>query len=173
MKNFSLILALLFLATTSCTTAQQNEKVVTIEPATIIIVRHAEKMLDAGDDPALTDVGADRAAKLAEMLSNVEISAIYSTPFLRNKMTVGKVAEQKNIEILEYDAKKGAELMKEIIREYAGKTVLVCGHSNSSPMLVNTLTGLNLDKLDESDYGNFYVVKSSELGAGELLHLRY
>lgn len=173
MKTLFSIFLVVFLVAIGCTTAQENSTTVIKEPVTIIIVRHAEKMLDSGDDPALTEIGEVRAAKLADMLQNVEVSAIYSTPFLRNKSTVKVVSDQQNVEIQEYDPKMGDDLMKSIIADYAGKTVLVCGHSNSSPMLVNTLTGLNLDKLDESDYGNFYVVKTSELGAGELLHLRY
>jgi broad specificity phosphatase PhoE len=159
--------------TVGCTTAQEKSNLVTKEPVTVIIVRHAEKMLDAGDNPALTEIGQERAVKLAEMLRNVEISAIYSTPYLRNTMTVEEVATNQNVAIQEYDPKKGDDLMKSIVAEYSGKTVLVCGHSNSSPMLVNTLTGLGLEKLDESDYGNFYVVTTSEFGKGELLHLTY
>lgn len=69
----------------------------------IIVVRHAEKAV-AESDPPLSEKGQRRARALAEMLSKVQLSAIYSTPYKRTAQTVEPLAEQLGLAVENYRA---------------------------------------------------------------------
>ena len=58
---------------------------------TLILVRHAEKV-DDSRDPELSDMGKQRAEKLAQVLGSQSIDAIYSTDYIRTKDTCAPVS---------------------------------------------------------------------------------
>ncbi len=69
-------------------------------PTTVFVVRHAEKGGDPADrDPELSEAGRERARTLAHVLGEANITAIYSTPFLRTQHTAQPLAELLGIEI--------------------------------------------------------------------------
>jgi hypothetical protein len=47
----------------------------------IIVVRHAEKSSDDPKDPSLSEQGNARANKLAEVLKNTDLKAVYATQY--------------------------------------------------------------------------------------------
>ena len=47
----------------------------------VVIVRHAEKAAEAGNDPSLSPEGVARAETLATMLKSSKISSIFTTEF--------------------------------------------------------------------------------------------
>src|SRR5687768_11398749 len=64
--------------------------------ATLIIVRHAEKAGPQGDVP-LTDAGHARAAALAHVLRNANVSTIFVTDLQRTQQTAAPVAKALNL----------------------------------------------------------------------------
>ncbi|TGE04248.1 histidine phosphatase family protein [Hymenobacter fodinae] len=103
-------------------------------PTTVYIVRHAEKDPTPGlADPALTEVGQQRAQALREELVKAPrpVSTVFSTNTLRTRTTAMPLATQLQIPVEVYDARQLPKLASRIRREYAGKTVLVVGHSNT------------------------------------------
>jgi 2,3-bisphosphoglycerate-dependent phosphoglycerate mutase len=136
---------------------------------TFILIRHAEKMIDAtmsngSKDPNLSDVGKKRAENLVSVFRNTAIRAIYSTAFIRTRDTVTPLAKAKSIAITEYDAFK-PEVIDKILKDFNGETVLICGHSNNIPWIANYLTGAEkLKSYDEADYGNVLIVSVAEIG---------
>ena len=64
---------------------------------TVVVVRHAEKVMDGSPDPALTDEGQARAALLARFFGDRRlkdhIDAIYVSPALRNRLTAARSEE--------------------------------------------------------------------------------
>lgn len=141
---------------------------------TFIVVRHAEKsMTESSSDPALAPEGAQRADKLAALLKEVSVSAVYSTNYKRTKSTVTPIATAKSVQIQDYKQLKEVEL-DEIIKKYAGGTVVIAGHSNTVPGIVNTLLGKEQYKnLDDSNYGSLFIVSVTERGKATVTLLTY
>lgn len=174
MKNSIIIISAVLLLAFGCAQPAPSPAEDT-KPTTLIIVRHAEKVLENPDDkdPLLTSEGMERAERLAQLLSRTSIDAIFATQYQRNQLTVLPTATQKGLEVLPYNSKERHEIIDRLLEEYQGKTVLVSAHSNSSPELVNILTGGNLSHLDESDYNNIYIVTASAKGNGKVVNLYY
>jgi 2,3-bisphosphoglycerate-dependent phosphoglycerate mutase len=124
---------------------------------TFILVRHAEKDLtQSTNDPDLSKEGSARAVKLNELLVRTDIHAIYSTAYKRTQQTVAIVAAEKGLAINTYQAK---EEVDEMIQEHTGGTILLSGHSNTIPVILNYLTGEEKYKMfDDNDFGNVIVV---------------
>ncbi|GAA3947686.1 histidine phosphatase family protein [Hymenobacter algoricola] len=99
---------------------------------TVYVVRHAEKDLTPGlADPPLTPAGELRAQALREQLRPRHVAAIFTTDTRRTRATAAPLAAARNLTPLVYDAKNQAALAARIRTEYAGKTVVVVGHSNT------------------------------------------
>lgn len=145
----------------------------TEKPTTFIIVRHAEKILDDSKDPDLTGAGYARAERLAKLISNAELDAVYSTPFVRTEKTVAPTANHHQLTIANYDPADYTTFLSDLLDQYQGQTVLISGHSNTVPTMVNLLCSTELGDFEENEYGNIMVVTASQLGSGELLRLHY
>ena len=110
----------------------------------IFVVRHAEKISE--EDERLTDAGQARAGRLAAMLKNSGISAIYSTQTDRTIGTAQPLANALGLKIAIYDARKvdGRPDFKEfavrVHREAPDGVVLVVGHTNTVPPLLESLS---------------------------------
>ena len=132
-----------------------------------IILRHAEKdttvagsqMMQA--DPPLNAKGQERAQSIVRKFKKYKISAIYSTNYNRTKSTVQPFANAIGLSINTYDPKQLKTFAETLITQAnQSKTILVVGHSNTSPRLVNLLLGKDAYKdLDESVYNQYWVVK--------------
>ncbi len=135
---------------------------------TLIFVRHAEKLDNGTRDPALSLEGEARATLLKEILSPEfdDITAIYSTSYKRTQSTAKPTAEYYNVDVEEYGLKDPKALISSILEKYAGQTVLIVGHSNTTPMLVNVALGEETyPALDESVYNQIYILRASEIGS--------
>ena len=60
-----------------------------------------------------------------------------------------------------------------VLRTHAGQTVLVAGHSNTVPLLIEALGVSPAPSLDESDYDDLFVVVVERGGDARLTHLHY
>ncbi|OEK00803.1 hypothetical protein BFP97_04450 [Roseivirga sp. 4D4] len=140
---------------------------------TFILVRHAEKSKDDPRDPSLSEEGIKRAESLNKILMQADIAALYSTPYKRTKSTVQPIADAKGLEINIYDP-RSADFLKDIMEKHKGKTVVISGHSNTTPLVANLLTGSDQFKqLSEDDYSKIYMVSVSEIGKGTATILTY
>lgn len=164
----SLLLCILALSTWSAGMAQERDL-----PTTFILVRHAEKADDGTDDPHLTFEGASRAEELAYMLSNIRLSAVYSTPFHRCRETAEPVARRQAKKVRLYQPNEQG-FIERVLKEHSGGTVLIVGHSNTVPALVNVLTGSeDYPWLHDSVYDNLFIVTAEEIGSAKVLWLRF
>lgn len=140
---------------------------------TFILVRHAEKSDDDPRDPSLSTEGQARANKLAEVLADQSITAVYSTPFKRTKTTAEPVAAAKGLTVETYDFRSQTYL-QDMLQKHQGGTILISGHSNTTPMVANTLIGKeSFQTLDESEYGMIFIVTVSEVGKGTVTVVKY
>jgi broad specificity phosphatase PhoE len=170
--RFIHLLLLLFLTGLMAETPQaQNHS---SDITTFILVRHAEKV-DDSRDPHLSTEGQNRAERLLSMLNEADIDAIYSTDLNRTKETVQPIAENSELDILIYDHQTPEETVNKWLADHSGETIIVSGHSNTTPTFTNSLLGREYftGSFDESDYGNLLIVTISGSGESNLLHLRY
>ncbi|MEH6488783.1 phosphoglycerate mutase family protein [Hyphomonas oceanitis] len=107
-------------------------------PETVIyLVRHAEKQV--GDDPSLTAEGLARAEELALTLKHAGITQIYSTDTARTRQTAAPLAAALSLPVELYDASDLPAFASELTTQTG--TILVVGHSNTTPPLVEQLGG--------------------------------
>lgn len=140
---------------------QAQEETNNCEITTYYFIRHAEKVNTEDSNPELSSKGKLRAENWAEIFSNISFDAIYSTNYIRTRNTALPTAESKNLELILYHPSK-IDYEKFLI-ETKGKTVLVVGHSNTTPAFVNQLIGTEKYKLiDHDSYGNLYIVEIAE-----------
>ncbi|CAN5346128.1 hypothetical protein BH09BAC3_BH09BAC3_08200 [soil metagenome] len=132
---------------------------------TLILLRHAEKGNDGSTDPDLSEVGKVRAESLVKLFNKTKIDAIYSTSYKRTKGTVALLAKAKSLTIEGYNPSK-MEDIDAILQKYKGGTVVVVGHSNTTPAVANYLTGRKDEypAFDDSEYGNMLIVSIVEKG---------
>ena len=165
MANIITIFFTLFLGMSN---PSENIKVDTTqeEVSTYYLIRHAEK--DRSDssnqNPDLNEDGLNRAEKWAEVFKDIEFDAVYSTDYNRTLQTAGPTAEMKKLEIMKYDPRK---LFDENFAENTkGKTVLVVGHSNTTPQFANMILGENkYQDLDDSENGAVFIVQKFSDGS--------
>lgn len=135
---------------------------------TIILVRHAEKA-DRSANPALSAVGIERAKRLHEVLKEYKTDAFYSTNYLRTMQTLEPWAEKSGQTIKHYNPRQPDSLVA-LLKNETGKTVVVAGHSNTIPALVNKLIGQQkYEDLADTEYGKIFIVRiEDELANVEL-----
>jgi broad specificity phosphatase PhoE len=139
---------------------------------TILLVRHAEKdTLLIGADPPLSAAGIVRARELARVLADAKVSAIYVTPWQRNRRTAQPLADRQGDTLIVVDAID--ETVARLRTRHPGQTVLAVGHSNTVPQIVEQLTGEKVPAFGEGDYDRLYVITLTPGRPGRLLALRY
>jgi len=123
---------------------------------TIYFIRHAEKV-DNSKDPDLSESGIIRTNHWNEVFSSIRFDAVYSTNFKRTLQTAAPIAKKNSTEIKIYDPKTiDIEKMK---KENLGQTILIVGHSNTTPDLVNKLINQTIfSAIEDTTFGNLYIV---------------
>ena len=153
MKKYLFLFVFVFSLLSACTSK---------ETTTYYLIRHAEK--DRTDktnrNPNLNENGLKRAEKWAEYFKDIELGAVYSTNYNRTKQTAKPTAESKNLEVLSYNPRT---LYDSIFQSATkGKTVLVVGHSNTTPAFVNKiLNKKDYPDMDDHDNASLYIVTIS------------
>lgn len=133
----------------------------------IIVVRHAEKVADGSDDPALTDAGKARAEAISQWLSDSDVVAVYSSDTRRTRQTATPTAESHGVPVILYDADTAAEQLAARLRQaHPRGTVLVVGHSNTAPGIAAALCGCPVEPMSEEEYGRRMTVHTD--GDGDI-----
>jgi phosphohistidine phosphatase SixA len=145
---------------------------------TIVIVRHAEALADAGRDPALAEAGRARAVALAEALRDADVAAVYATQYQRTRMTGADTASAAKVEVtvapIEGSADEyAAALASRVLSSHAGRTVVIVGHSNTVPALVKAFSGVVMPDLAHDSYDTMFVISARGKGEGRVVRARY
>jgi len=164
MKNYLALFLLLVLFSS----VQAQESGIT----TFILVRHAEKDDDGTKDPGLKQEGIARAERLAAMLSEVKVDAIYSTPYKRTRNTAQPLATAKKLDVQSYEPMK-PEAIDKMLADHRGGTVVVVGHSNTIPWTASQLAGESFKDFADADYNNLMIVSVVEKRKAKVTWLKY
>ncbi len=155
------------------TTALDISELIQPNTTTLICIRHAEKMADRRN-PFLTKAGKERAQDFAALLEDVNVDAIYSSEYNRTLETVMPLSQKKSIPTKIYDPRDFKPLMSKLLTIHKNQTVVIVGHSNSTPQFVNMLIGEDAySEFDERDYDNLFLVSLKNQGDAEVQLLQY
>lgn len=161
MKNLTLLILVFLFSIPSFAQDESSES-----STTIYFIRHAEKDRSSktNRDPKLKQKGLLRAMKWSYVFANVEFDEIYSTDYKRTRETAQPTADKNNIDALTiYDP--GAIDGKAFMAANKGKTVLVVGHSNTTPAFVNAILGVEkYSQIDDKNNANLYIVTITPSG---------
>lgn len=163
MINYPNILFLLLVFCVSCKESSKTEQVLIddnrIVSTTYYFIRHAEKDLsDASNrNPHLTEDGKIRAQNWVELFSHVDFNAVYTTNFHRTRETARPTAQKYNLNLKIYNPAKLN--ISKFLNETQGKHVLVVGHSETIPGMVNSIIKKQqYSNIDHDDYATYFIV---------------
>lgn len=144
-------------------------------PVTLILVRHAEKEVvpPENKDPNLGPAGVARAQELARMFGDAGITAIYATQYKRTQQTVKPLADKLGLSVTQVEAKKTAELVKQIRARGAGQVIFIAGHNNTVPEIIAAMGGPQMPIIPETEYDNLFILTVQSDGSAKLLKMKY
>jgi broad specificity phosphatase PhoE len=141
-----------------------------------LVVRHAERN-DAGNcSPATVKTRPNRSLNLvggqsprAEILGHVGeqdgIAAIYASEFCRTQQTVQPLATKLGltVNVVDQYSADGVNvnvdnLVNQVWANNRGQVVLIAGHTNTVPPIIEKLSGITVDAIDEAEFDNLYIV---------------
>ena len=143
---------------------------------TVILVRHAEIQGAAMAEPKslpLSEAGEARAKRLAALLKDAGIGAIYVTDFVRTKETAAPLARELNKDPVVLPKGDPQALVERLRTDHGGQTVLLIGHTDTLPSLARALGHPAEVKIEPHDYSNLFVFTAKSTGSPALLRLRY
>jgi phosphohistidine phosphatase SixA len=121
----------------------------------VYVMRHLQKA-DASADPALSEEGRANAQRLIAQFAADPPSVIYVSKYLRARETAAPLAARLGLTPKVYDPADAPALIASVAAERG--TVLIVGHSNTVPDIVERLGGTRPAPLAESDYGDIFHV---------------
>ena len=158
------ITALLLFVLFSISGFKEDQKLAGTDPdpavTTFYFIRHAEKDRSNPDnkDPELNQKGLGRAMHWAEILNEIDITAVYSTDYERTSMTAAPTVVKKDLLVQYYTP--GEINIAAFKAENLGKNVLVVGHSNTTPDFVNKMIGEEKYlPMEDTDNGSLFIVQ--------------
>jgi broad specificity phosphatase PhoE len=105
-----------------------------------------------------------------QTLSDVQLTGVYSTPYKRTNETVDAIARENNLAVTEYDPGNKEFLAVEVNKNKGG-SLLVSGHSNTVPAMVNQLVGSDrFENLEDWQYDFLYIVNIGQDTTFQVLH---
>ncbi len=144
---------------------------------TIVLVRHAEKVMGTIEDPPLASEGARRADRLAQMFGEITagngLDAIYVSDTKRARQTAGPLLARLGFTAVVYPAADVDGTVRQVLRNHRGGRALIVGHSNTLPAMIQKLTGQTVPPIPEEEYDDIYVVTVPSFGRSNVLRLKY
>jgi broad specificity phosphatase PhoE len=139
---------------------------------TLLIARHAER--DGGSD-ALSAAGAARAQELVHVGEKSGIVAIYRSDTIRARDTAAPLAAALGLTPVVYPANDTAALVNDIFAGHRGEKVLVVGHSNTVPDIIEAAGGPASPDIDDDEFDNLFVLTACRCGFRRtaILNLQY
>jgi len=154
-----LLLSVLVISTTFLCCTKQKAPIQKELISTYYLIRHAEK--DRSDatnkNPDLLQKGTERAIRWSEVFKNVPFDKVYTTDYNRTIQTAAPTAKGKKLELSFYNPR--ALFDETFQKETKGKTVLVVGHSNTTPFFANNILGKEkYQQIDDHNNANLYII---------------
>jgi broad specificity phosphatase PhoE len=130
-----------------------------------VLIRHAEP-LSGGSDPGLSSGGFARANELVRVLGDAGVTKIVVSQLQRTQQTAAPIAGHLGLTPVAVPA-TDVGTIADHVRSGLG-LVLVVGHSNTVPDVINSLAGTSMPDLPHDEFDHLFVVQY-----GAVAHLRY
>jgi Fructose-2,6-bisphosphatase len=141
---------------------------------TVILVRHAEKIIDPNNpDVDLSEAGYARAKEIAREFGDAGINAIYATQYKRTQETVKPLSDKTGVPVTIINSTNTADLLTQIRAQHSGQTVFIAGHNNTVPEIVEALGGPKYPTIPESEYDNLFIVTVYRTGKARVVKMKY
>jgi 2,3-bisphosphoglycerate-dependent phosphoglycerate mutase len=141
---------------------------------TIILVRHAEKVVDPNSsDQDLSAAGQARAQELVRIFGDTGINAIYATQYKRTQQTAKPLADKLGLAITQVNSKNTNELLTQIRSQHRGQTVFIVGHNTTVPEIIAALGGPQYPPIPENEFDNLYIVMVYRTGKAKVVKMKY
>jgi phosphohistidine phosphatase SixA len=152
--------------------------VLSAQPSTVILVRHAEKAATPANDPLLTSAGTQRAADLAAALSDAHVNVVITTQFERTKATAKPTADAAKVAPVVVAATSDIvahvnAVVAAVAARQPGDVVLVVGHSNTIPAIITALGGPKMYELCDTQYSGLFVPQLRSNGPPSFVRGKY
>jgi broad specificity phosphatase PhoE len=131
----------------------------------VYVVRHAERA-DGGaasgqmatqTDPPLSAAGEARATRLAAMLADAGVRAVFATEYRRTQDTGKPLAARLGVAVEATPSRDVPALVSRLKATHADDIVLVVGHSNTVPAIIKALGGPDVT-IGDDEYDSIFVV---------------
>ena len=143
---------------------------------TIILIRHGERVTPSASDPPggphLNADGKDRAQTLVHVVGGSGIKAIYTSSLIRTKETAEPLAERLQLEPVP-PIDEAIDIKNHILSNHAGETVLVIGHTNTIPDVIDQFAGGNMPDINDKEFDNLFVVTAFDSGKASVVKMKY
>ncbi len=148
-----LFLGLVIALFSSCTTTQ-----------TFYIVRHAEKESNS-ENPGLSQAGIDRGIALEKYMADKKLDTVFTSDMKRTILTGLSVSLPQSLPqiALSQETPYGLNDFIARLKNISGnKNILVVGHTNTVPLIVQALSGQQIPAIPETAYSNMYTITIKE-----------
>ena len=133
--------------------AKANAQQTATRTATVIFLRHAEAQprTRANQNPDLAEPGKALADRIQNTLRAAGVTRIFATELGRTQQTAAPLAKSLGLKVEQYQARDSEAFAKQLRHLQHGEVVVVVGHSNTVPVMVQELGG-KLQGLDAKGY---------------------
>ena len=129
--------------------------VATPAEAQTYVMRHLDTP-EGQRDPDLLPKGVATAERLVQWFRGKRLTAIYVTHFKRTAQTAGPLAAARKLTPKLYDPARTADLIATLRTERG--PVLIVGHSNTVPDIVEQSGGTRPPALTHPDFGDIWTI---------------
>ncbi|MFB3902515.1 MAG: histidine phosphatase family protein [Acidobacteriota bacterium] len=138
----------------------------------VFLVRHAEKVDDT-DDAALTQEGLNRAERLAAILKDAGITAVYTTQFQRTRNTAAPLCREAGIQPVVIPQGEEQKVVDAVRTRHKNDVVMVVGHRSTVIKMLKLFGAREPFAIGPGEHSQIFVVVPNGNGAPTALQLRY
>ena len=122
----------------------------------VFIIRHTEQA--DGEDPPLTDIGHQRAARLPSVFRDAGLRVIYTSETLRTIQTAQPLAKVLAIDSRIVPRREIEALVRRLAVVHTQDRVLIVSHSQTIPVLLKALGHTADVPIGRDEYGSVFLV---------------
>ncbi len=144
--------------------------------STVFVLRHAEYDVISGvpnQGLHLNSLGVARAEQLGKVLCDADVNEIFVSDFVRTQETAQELATNMSLAPIIYSNSNIQNIVQQIKTNYIGKTIVIVGHSNTVPQIINEfILGSPVINIDY-EFHNLFVITLCGSYGENLLNLWY
>lgn len=144
------------------------------EPATVILVRHAEKGEAPKEDPPLNAAGQQRTLELLKMLRHAGVDVVYHSNRVRTYQTAKILGDSLKVAMVEVPLTKLDAWVADVVQRVTrGGVSVVVGHSNTYGPVIKALGGPAIEEIVDARYDDVFILTVQEGKPTRMIRAKY